>query len=554
MSVAVAAILVVGTLLVMATGRAPAALALATALAVAGILGLAPVSALAAGLSNAGVITVAGMLVIAKGVVHTGIVTRVTWALLATVGTAQQAFVRLVGPIGLLSALINTTPIVAMLIPAARELQQTRQVPAREFLMPITHATTLAGSVTLIGTSSNLIIAGLAASQDVEMTMLSFAPVALPVALIGWALLAVIGPRTLRSPVTSRKVRELDWRVELPVAPDAHLVGRLASSLGLDMTPEYRLRHIERSEIALDAAREIEAGDVLVYEATERGVRSLWSSPRLGLAPQKLYLASVAPGEFGNLDDLEDDGQLEVVAAQTDRPLRKTPATAGATCFITTPDVEALEDHSELALWRDVAGRAPQPKKTRVALGILVGVIVAASFGLIAVELAAFSGAVLMVLSGVLTPRSAVRALDWNILFVLAGSIGLGAIVVHSGLADVIATMIRRLSAGNTVLVVIVFAIATTILTNLVTNAAAASILTPVAIGIASSLDLKPTILLALIGTCISFTFINTFAHQSNLMVQGPGKYSPADFVRLGLPLTALCMVAACLTGVLLVR
>lgn len=554
MSVALAAVIVIATLFVMATGRAPAVLALATALAVAGIVGLAPVSALASGLSNAGVITVAGMLVIAKGVVHTGIVTRVTWALLATVENAKQAFLRLVGPIGLLSALINTTPIVAMLIPAARELQQTRQVPARELLMPITHATTLAGSVTLIGTSSNLIIAGLAAAQDVEMSMLSFAPVALPVALIGWALLALIGPKTLHSPVTTRRVRELDWRVELPVAPGAHAVGRLASSLGLDMTPEYRLQHIERSELVLDAAREIEAGDVLVYAATERGVRSLWSSPRLGLAPQKLFLASVAPGEFGNLDDLQEDGDLAVVAAQTDRPLHKTPATAGATCFITTADVQALERHSELALWRDVAGRAPQPHKTWVALGILVAVIVAASFGLIAVELAAFSGAVLMVLTGVLTPRSAVRALDWNVLFVLAGSIGLGAIVVHSGLAEVIATTIRYLSAGNTVLVVIVFGIATTILTNLVTNAAAASILTPVAIGIATPLGLSPTILLALIGTCISFTFLNPFAHQSNLMVQGPGKYTSADFLRLGLPLTALCLLVACLTGVLLVR
>ena len=136
----------------------------------------------------------AGMLVIAKGVVHTGVVTRVTWRLLKTVDTARQAFLKLVGPIGLLSALINTTPIVAMLIPAARELQQTRNVPARELLLPITHATTLAGSVTLIGTSSNLIIAGLAAPLGVEMTMLSFAPVALPVALVGWAVLAFTGP------------------------------------------------------------------------------------------------------------------------------------------------------------------------------------------------------------------------------------------------------------------------------------------------------------------------------------------------------------------------
>src|SRR6187200_2907409 len=162
MMLVIAAIIVLATLVAMASGKVPAALALATALAAAGVLGIAPVSELSSGLSNGGVITVAGMLVIAKGVVHTGMVTRVTWRLLNAVDTARQAFLRLVGPIGLLSALINTTPIVAMLIPAAKELQQTRNVPARELLLPITHATTLAGSVTLIGTSSNLIIAGLA--------------------------------------------------------------------------------------------------------------------------------------------------------------------------------------------------------------------------------------------------------------------------------------------------------------------------------------------------------------------------------------------------------
>jgi Na+/H+ antiporter NhaD/arsenite permease-like protein len=104
------------------------------------------VSALFAGLSNGGVITVAGMLVIAKGVVKTGVIARATWRLLATVTTAAQALRRLIVPVGVGSALMNTTPLVAMLIPAARQLQQTRDVPARELLLPIAHATTLAGS------------------------------------------------------------------------------------------------------------------------------------------------------------------------------------------------------------------------------------------------------------------------------------------------------------------------------------------------------------------------------------------------------------------------
>lgn len=134
-------------------------------------------------------------------------------------------------------------------------------------------------------------------------------------------------------------------------------------------------------------------------------------------------------------------------------------------------------------------------------MGILAAVIVAATFGLARVELAAFAGAVLMVLTGVLTPRAAVRALDWNVLFILAGSVGLGAIVVDSGLADVISDAISTVSAGSVIGVVVTLTVATTLLTNITTNAAAASILTPVGLTLATGLGVDPVIVLALIGT-----------------------------------------------------
>jgi Na+/H+ antiporter NhaD/arsenite permease-like protein len=159
----VAAVIVVVTLAVMTTGRVPAVLALICALVVAGLLGIASPDELFAGLSNGGVITIAAMLVIAKGVLYTGVVSRATYRLLAGVSSATHALRRLIPPLGIVSALINTTPIVAMLIPAAKELEQRSGVPARSVLLPIAHATTLAGSATLIGTSSNLLIAGLAA-------------------------------------------------------------------------------------------------------------------------------------------------------------------------------------------------------------------------------------------------------------------------------------------------------------------------------------------------------------------------------------------------------
>src|SRR5215470_10248644 len=121
----------------MASGKFDPVLSLMLALIIAGILGIAPPDRLLAGLSNAGVITVAAMLVIARGVVQTGVVSRVTWALLSTVDNAQQALRRLLLPVGAASALINTTPIVALLISATRELEQSRRISARSVLLPI---------------------------------------------------------------------------------------------------------------------------------------------------------------------------------------------------------------------------------------------------------------------------------------------------------------------------------------------------------------------------------------------------------------------------------
>lgn len=551
-----AAVIVVLTLVAMTSGRVPPVLALAAGLCAAGLAKIATFEQLASGLSNGGVITVAAMLVIAKGVVRTGVVSRVTRHLLASVHSTRQVLRRLMVPVGVASSLINTTPLVAMLIPATRELEQAHRIPAREVLLPMTHTTTLAGSVTLIGTSSNLLIAGIAGSAGVSVTMLSYAPVALPVAVVGAVLLYLIGPRLLHGAAPDSP-DAMDWSVEIPVTGSALVAGRIAAQNALRSNAVFELQAVRRRGEPLDPDTAIEGGDVLMFSATREGVAALWGNPLFGLEPQKLYAVSLGVAETGSLRDLEAGGDIRVIAAQTDATtLRSTPMSPGQVCFVTATDETAVAEHQAFSLAQELAGTAPQPGKTWVALGVLVAVIVAATFGLAPVAIVASTGAVLMVLSGVLSPAAAVRALDWNVLFILAGSIGLGAVVVASGLAKALADAVRFLAAGNTVLVVVVLVITTTLLTNVVSNAAAASVLTPVVLGIATEMSLSPTLLLALLGTCISFTFITPFSHQSNLMVLRPGGYSTATFVRLGIPLTVVvALTAAVVTATyLLVR
>ncbi len=546
----VAALIVLITLAVIVSGRAPAVLALICALLVAAFIGIATPAELFAGVSNGGVITIAAMLVIAKGVFYTGVVSRVTFRLLHGVTSIRQALGRLMPPVGILSALINTTPIMAMLIPATKELEQQNGVPARAVLLPIAHATTLVGSATLIGTSSNLLIAGIAQTYGVTLSMFSFVPVAVPVALAGWVVLLLTAPLLARGE-TEAPERVLSWRAEIPLSGRANCIGRSADQIGIAGTPEFELVKVKRVGTKVPVTAPLEAGDTLVYRATEVGVRALWSNPRFGLARQDLFLVSVTD-EATAIHDLDGSDEIMVVAAETNRSLRKTEALPGTTCLVSAASAAVLEDNPMVGLWQKVAGKAPQTGKTWTALAILLAVILASSFGLAPVEVIAVAGAALMVLTRVLTPHSAVRALNWNILGIIALSIGLGTIVVKSGLDDIISEAIINFSGGQAIAVAVVFAVATAVITNVVTNAAAAAILTPVAISVAEDAGLNPVILLILIGTCISLTFLNPIAHQTNLMVMGPGGYSTKTFVRFGIPVTIVALSVAIVVGWLL--
>ncbi|MFT3660327.1 MAG: SLC13 family permease [Gordonia sp. (in: high G+C Gram-positive bacteria)] len=538
------AVIVVATLIAMTSGRIPPVLALIIALLVAGLTGIAPPAKLFAGLSNGGVLTIAAMLVIAKGVLATGVISRLTFRLLNGMRTASQTLLRLIPPVGVISSLINTTPIVAMLIPATKELQQRSGIPARSVLLPIAHATTLAGSMTLIGTSSNLIIAGMAARSDIELTMFSFVPIAAPVAVVGWIAIVLTSRRLLKSKPRVKE-KSLDWRAELPVSGRSVSIGRTAEEIGIAETVEYELIGIRRWGRTVVVESPLEEDDVLIYRCTEAGIRMLWSSPRFGLAPHHLFAVTLDTQNPGSVRDLQDDEDLIVVAAETERRFRDTPMRPGSTVYVSAASREVLDQHPYVGLWQNVAGKAPQPGKTWAALGILLAVIVGASFGIAPVELVAGTGAVAMVMTGILTPRSAVRALDWNILAIIAGSIGLGVMVIESGLGDHISDGIVHLSAGSIPVMVAVLALGTTLLTNFVTNAAAASILTPVAVAIAHSMSLDPTLLLILVGTCISFTFLNPYSHQSNLMVMEPGGYTTTAFLKFGIPLTLVSVITA---------
>ena len=371
----VASLLILGCLIALASGRVPPVLAFAATLTLAGVLGVAPSSELLSGLSSTGVVTVAAMLVVAAGVVHTGIVSRATRRILGSASNLQQSLIRLLFPVGLASSLMNNTPIIAMTIPAAQELEQTRGIPARRVLMPIAFAAALGGTITLIGTSSNLLIASLADLGGVELNFFAFTPVAIPTFIVGIVLVILVVRRLIpKGPPI--EVRALQWRVELPIAPRALLVNKTLASQGLASTRDFTAVTVIRAteEIAID--ERLEAGDVVVFQANADGVGELWGNPRFGQKEQRLYEVTLGAEATGNLGVLNARDDMDVISARNaTQALSETPAQAGELLYVTADAQSLVESVDGVAMVADVGNRAPQVAKTTKGVAIL-GVVV----------------------------------------------------------------------------------------------------------------------------------------------------------------------------------
>src|SRR5262249_55267483 len=157
-------------------------------------------------------------------------------------------------------------------------------------------------------------------------------------------------------------------------------------------TQEYQLLGIQRWGTMVAPDERIEAGDRLVFAATEEGITAIWRTPLFGMSAQRLYAVSVSAGEPASLHDLERDRALRVFAARSDHSLHETDLNPGETCYVASESEEAVARNQSVALWQTATSRAPQPSKTFVALGLLFAVIVVAFFGLVPLEVAASGG------------------------------------------------------------------------------------------------------------------------------------------------------------------
>jgi di/tricarboxylate transporter len=544
---------------------------------------LAPPDALLKGFGNVGVVTVAALFPVAAGMYSTGAITLVSRHVIGQPKTLGVAQLRILPPITIGSGFLNNTPLVAMMIPIIRDLARTTGLAPSKLLMGISFASILGGTITLIGTSVNLIVAGLT-SNAIALGQLHgmkplhlFAPiwVGLPVAVAGVLFMMVIGTRLLpgeREHEAAPGVRRW-YRVELRIEAKADLDGKTLEEAGFVQPTGYRLLSVSRKGETLPITPDLrlQGEDRLAMAGPVDAMAALWATPGLLPAFGNLILAEryrnhlvelvVSPrapavGRLTSEVPVPDSPYRAAVVGLShdgqppEGPLDQYRVQAGDAGILEVPESFFYENRLEtdVVLIKAVSGYEVQRvERAVVALGITGAMMALPAFNVTTMLNAALLATGAMLVTGCLTIRRAWESVDWRIVVTLGAAVGLEPALNQSGLSAVFAQLFSSICGNSATLALTVAFLATVLATNIIGNAAAAVLMFPVALSMANRLGVSfmPFAIILMMGA--SCAFINPAGFQTNLMVQEPGGYSFGDYAKVGLPLTVLVAVVALL-------
>jgi di/tricarboxylate transporter len=551
---------------------APAVLGASVILMLAGII--TPEQAFA-GFSNEAPIIVASLLIVARAVDVAGIMQPIVTRLFRGAQGARGILARLLFPLAGISAFVNNTTLVAMTIPAVIDISARRNLPASRFLMPVSYAAILGGVVTAIGTSTNLTVSGLLTEAGMPPLGL-FEPTAvgLPIALVGVAVLVLVAPRLLpdRTPVGGALADNgRDFTVTMRVEPGGEADGATVSDAGLRQLQGVFLVEVERggrSIAPVGPDERLQSDDLLTFVGRVdnivdlqrvRGLASAEARQIGSLAGTVHAFYEVVVGAGGDLvgqtlKQVDFRARYDAAVIAIHRAGHRVNAKLGDVPLRVGDTLLVLSDPTFRSRWRDrpdflviapLSGISPrQPRRAWLIGAVFVGFVLATGSGLVPILQASIAAAMIVVATGVLTLRQARDAVDLQIIILIASAFGLGAAVASSGLAATIAGgLVNTLSPFGPLGAMAAILIATMVLTELLSNNAAAALMFPIGVATAMALgaDVRPFVITIMLGASLSF--LTPIGYQTNLMVFGLGGYRFSDYARVGVPLNLVTIV-----------
>jgi len=536
------------------------------------LTGLLPAEDAFAGFGSDVFIMVLGLLILMAALSRTGVTDMVGRALLQrTSSNADQLLLTVMVVVVAVGAFMSNTAATAFFLPIVVGVARNAKLSPGKFLMPLAFGSILASSITLIGTSTNIVVSGLMTQYGLSpISMFELAPAGIPIAIVGVAYMLVLGYRLVpdRIPVDETEEYKGLYLSEILIPPESPLAGRTlrASNLGHDLDLQV-LRIIRDGErdIPPRAATRLKENDVLLVEGKRENILRVKETSGVEIRPDVKFSLSdlqtkdmvltdviITPGSLLTGRTLErlrfrNEYGLQVLAVdrhgQTlSRKLSQVRLRA-ADILVLQGDlrrIETLEKQGLFRILKTVAERQPNRKRAPIAVAVFVGVLVAATVGLFSLPVAMLLGALLTLATRCITPEEAYKEVNWRALILIASMLGLGAAMEYTGTADFLAGLIVQL-AGRThpAWLLTGFFALTVLLTQPMSNQAAAAVVLPVAIQTARQLAFNPRGFAIIIALAASCSFL-TPLEPSCLLVYGPGRYRFMDFVKVGAPLTIL--------------
>lgn len=532
------------------------------------------------GFSNVGMLTIAMLFVLAGALNNTGMLRQASQAVFGRERTStSRKLLRILFPVSAMSAFVNNTPVVALLIPAIRSWAERHDYALSSFLMPLSFAAILGGMCTLIGTSTNLIVHGLMIEHGLEgMGLFEISKVGIPLTVLGVLFVSLVGHRILpqrRDPIIEMGEKTRDFVIELKVTEEYAHIGSTIEDAGLRHLTGLFLFQIERSGRIIAPAQpdeKILLGDRLFFTGIPKTILELQKLPGLRLTedthfdlkhydsaeirPFECVVSAASPLVGKTVRDSNFRSEYEAVIIAIHRHGERLRRKVGDVIIRPGDTLLVLAGRTFYRKWYHsndfylVAGSEPPPSKPQwrgwLTVGGFVAMMALTVSGVMPLLSAAALVLVLLLVTRTMRVNEVRNAINWRVLVVIALTLGIAKAVEESGVAMVLAEGIVQVGSHFGVMGVLtaVFVI-TSVYTLIITNNAAAAILFPIAYSAALAVGADPRAFAMAVAIAAAASFATPISYQTNLMVYGPGGYRFSDFLKLGIPLQVLTTVVA---------